>query len=127
MPMPESPNWISTGLFTCWPFVRLMKYTFAPGADGVCAQARPAAIVTKAAAAKIFKRILFSSALLHALGQLALVILVEELRQHARGNAVSFDHVLPIGAHFRILHPIGDRGAAFGNVHRRVVDMLLTR
>src|SRR5215470_2276907 len=27
----------------------------------------------------------------------------------------------------RILHVIGDRGAAFGNIHRRVVDMFLAR
>src|SRR5882672_3226052 len=101
--MPERPNWISTGLFTCWPFFRLMKYSFAPGVEAVCASANPAAIVTTAAAAKIFTRIVISNVFrivgwiirhlrapgkLHALGQFALVVLVEEFRPHARGDAV---------------------------------------
>src|SRR3981189_39972 len=117
--MPERPNWISTGLFTCCPSFRLMKYSLAPGVDAVCARANPAPIVNAAATAKILNRIIFSVSFrssgrlystrsaagkLHALGQFALVVFVEEFRQHARGDAVLRDHLFPIRTHLRIFH-----------------------
>src|SRR5258706_16009727 len=63
----------------------------------------------------------------YAFGQLALEVLVEEFRHHAALNAVLGDHRLPILLYLRIFHPIRDRGAAFGNVHCRIVDVLFTR
>src|ERR1700687_3897897 len=130
--MPERPNWISTGLFTRCPSFKLMKYSFAPGVEAVCASARPAPIVNAAAAAKSFNRIVVSNLFRspnrlpeksYALGQLALVVLVEEFRQHARGDAVFRDRRLPIGTHLRVFHPIRDRSATFGNVHGGVIDV----
>src|SRR5258706_14602265 len=64
---------------------------------------------------------------LHAFGQIALVILVEEFRQHAALNAFLGDHRFPILFYLRVFHPVRNRGAAFGNIHRRIVDVLFTR
>src|SRR5262245_2099484 len=61
------------------------------------------------------------------LWQLALVILVVELRLHPVVGAVAAQGLFVFAADERVLHPIRDGGAAFGNVHGGVIDMGLAR
>src|SRR5262249_49372239 len=51
--------------------------------------------------------------------------LLVEFWLHAARHAFCLELGLVFGADEGVLHPIRDRGAAFGDVHGRVVDMLL--
>src|SRR5690349_18396664 len=46
---------------------------------------------------------------------------------HAAWNAIPLQRVLVLFADVRVFHPVGDRSAAFGDVHAGVVDRLLSR
>src|SRR3984957_7861725 len=59
------------------------------------------------------------------LRQFALVVLVVELRVHAVGRAVALERLDVFLGDVRILHPVRDGRAAFGDVHGGVVDVLL--
>src|SRR5580704_7562710 len=60
---------------------------------------------------------------LHALRQLALVVLVVELRVHAVGGAFPRQDLVVFLDDERIFHPVGDGAAAFGDVHAGVVGV----
>src|SRR6266851_4753667 len=57
------------------------------------------------------------------LRQLALVVLVVELRLHAVDYALAREGLDVLPGDERVLHPVGDGGAAFGDVHGGVVGM----
>src|SRR5690348_2121188 len=59
------------------------------------------------------------------LRQLALVVLVVELRVHAVLRPVALEDLGIFLGDEGILHPVGNRRAALGDVHSGVVDVLL--
>src|SRR3954469_11048423 len=59
------------------------------------------------------------------LRQLALVVLVVVLGLHAVLDTFAAQPLVVLRLDVRILHPIRDGAAAFGDVHRGVVDVLL--
>src|SRR5713226_9491147 len=57
------------------------------------------------------------------LRQLALVVLVVELRLHAVDHALAREGLDVLPGDERVFHPVGDGCAAFGDVHGGVVSM----
>src|SRR5215467_14969211 len=61
------------------------------------------------------------------LRQFALEVLVVELGLHAVDHALAREGLPILLGNERVLHPVGDRGAAFRDVHSGIVSMDLTR
>src|SRR5579871_4259436 len=62
---------------------------------------------------------------LYAFGEFAPEIPVEKLGTHAALDAISGYHCFPVLFDLRIFHPVGDRRAAFGDVHAGIVNVSL--